>query len=334
MAYPHGKVLGDDNQLPPIVTELQAVFRELPDEELLDKLKGPRRRGPKGYNPNILWCCYVAYYALGLESVSALIRLLYDNPFVAQACGICSPELISSQPTFSRFGSRLAKSRFALAVKNVMRELTRRLYQKFPGFGKTVAIDSTDIKAWSHGRSKRKVSDHDAGWCVKRNTEGNKKYVWGYKVHILADTKYELPIAVDISSGNVSDLNKATPLMSQGRYTYKGFRPDCVLCDAGYSSDHLRQVIKRYYHAEPIIDPNPTHKKAVARQATIPNWKAIYKQRTAIERLNGRLKAFHKLNALRVRGRFKVRVHAMMSAIVTQAQAIATNSRSSVRKIA
>ena len=93
-------------------------------------------------------------------------------------------------------------------------------------------------------------------------------------------------------------------------------------------------MIKRYYHAEPIIDPNPSHKKAVVRQATVPGWKTVYKQRSAIERLNGRLKAFHKLDDLRVRGRFKVRVHAMLSALVTQAQALATGSRVSVRKVA
>ena len=152
----------------------------------------------------------MAYYVLGIESVSALIRLLYDNPFIAETCGCEWPDGIPSQPTFSRFVSRLAKPRFILSVKNILRALTRAMYARFPDFGKTVAIDSTDIKAWSHVRGKQKqhTSDPDAGWCVKRNTEGNKKYVWGFKVDILADTKYELPIAIDISSGNVNDLKK------------------------------------------------------------------------------------------------------------------------------
>ena len=140
------------------------------------------------------------------------------------------------------------------------RALTRRFYDEYPDLGKSVAIDSTDFKAWSNGNKKGKklasstrrgpkpkkgkVSDPDAGWCVKKNTEGNKKCVWGYKVHILCDTQYELPVAVDISAGNVHDVKKATPLLQQARYTYGRFNPDYVICDAGYSSDKLRKAIR------------------------------------------------------------------------------------------
>lgn len=314
-----------DRTTPPIVDELQAIFEILPDDDLLARLRGPKRRGRPGYAPQLLWRCYVAYYVLGLPSVSDLIRTLRDNPYIAAACGIETPNDMPSQPTFSRFGARLASVGFRTVVKNVMRALTRRLYERLPDFGKSVAIDSTDIKAWSHGGKKGKngkPTDSDAGWVVKRNTEGNKKHVWGYKVHILADTQYELPLVADVSRGNLHDVNKATPLLSQARYTHSGFHPQYVICDAGYSSLRLRKAIKRQFRAEPIIDPNPTHKKAMAVERT-PEWKAIYNRRAAIERLNGRLKAFRKLDSVRVRGRFKVRIHALLSVIVLQARALA-----------
>jgi transposase len=99
-------------------------------------------------------------------------------------------------------------------------------------------------------------------------------------------------------------------------------------------SSKVRPVIKRQYRAEPIIDPNPTHKKAVARTEKTPEWRAIYNKRTAVERLNARLKGFRKLNDVRVRGRFKVRVHAMLAVIVCQAMALATGQRTAVRKVA
>lgn len=59
-----------------------------------------------------------------------------------------------SQPTFSRFGARLAKPALILMVKNIMRALTRLMYERFPDFGRTVVIDSTDIKVWSSGGKK------------------------------------------------------------------------------------------------------------------------------------------------------------------------------------
>lgn len=36
---------------PPVVGELEAIFEALPDEELLTRLRGPKRRGRPGYNP-------------------------------------------------------------------------------------------------------------------------------------------------------------------------------------------------------------------------------------------------------------------------------------------
>jgi len=327
---------------PPIVGELEAIFETLPDAELLAQLRGPRQRGRPGYDPKVLWRCYVAYYALGIESVSALIRLLRNNPYIARACGITGPGQMPSQPTFSRFGARLAKRKYAVTLRDVQRSLTRRLYATLPSFGKTVAIDSTHMKGWSNGAKKGKkrtgavrrqkskigkVSDPDAGWTVKANTQGRNQYTWGYKAHILCDADYELPIVVDVSAGNVADVRRASPLLYQARHTYSRFVPDYVLCDAGYSSDRLRRMIKRQFRATPLIDPHPLHKKAIAWKESIPEWKAIYCQRTAIERLNGRLKAFFKLDAIRVRGRMKVQVHATMAILTLQARALAFPER-------
>ena len=343
-------VSGASTQAPPIVGELEALFEELPDEGLIARLRGPKRRGPKGYDPEILWRCFVTYYYLGLESVSALIRYLEDNPFVAQVCGIESPDKFPSQPTFSRFFSKLATPAFTLALKNVRRSLTCRLFEMFPDFGKSVAIDSTPVKAWSNGAKKgrkrnkkgkrgpkaqyKKHSDPDAGWIVKTDTNGKKKYTWGHKVHLLVDTTYELPITEDTSAGNVHDSKKATPLLSEARLTYGKFNPHYVIMDAAYSSDEIRHTVRRQYRAIPIIDPNPAHKKAVAETEKTAEWRMIYNRRSSVERVNGRLKGHRKLNLLRVRGRRKVRVHTLFSVITCQAYALTTKSRLSIRNVA
>ena len=67
---------------------------------------------------------------------------------------------------------------------------------------------------------------------MKTNSQGKMQYTWGYKVHVLTDTQYELPIAVDISAGNLHDINKATPLLAQARYTTRNtgipFNPEFI----------------------------------------------------------------------------------------------------------
>ena len=123
-----------------------------------------------------------------------------------EACGIHTPEGIPSAFAYSRLVKKLQQPRYILMVKNIMRDLTRRLYDTFPDFGKSVAIDSTDLKAYANGR--KTDTDPDAGWIVKMDTQGRRKYIWGYKVHALSDTAYELPIAINVTSGNVNDVTR------------------------------------------------------------------------------------------------------------------------------
>lgn len=308
-------------QVPPIVADLQAVFGSLDDASLLEALRGPIRRGPKGHSIQVLWRCYVAKYRMGLASTDALIRALHDNPYLAKVCGIESPDAIPHKSTFSRFFAKLSKRAYLTQVKNVSRSLVRHSYATLPGFGQRVAMDSTTIQAWSNG-GKAIKSDPDAGWSIKRNTHGKTKYVYGYKVHLLVDCEYELPIAANISAGNAHDAKRASNLLSEARHTYSRFRPKFVIADKGYSGQPLADLIRDQYWAKPIIDVNPAHRKLAhktANKRAKTEWKAIYNQRGAVERVNSRLKGQRALDHVRVRSRAKVTVHCYLALVGMQA---------------
>jgi IS5 family transposase len=172
------------------------------------------------------------------------------------------------------------------------------------------------------------ISDSDAGWAVKDN-----KAVWGYKVNILADADHELPLTVNVTAGNAADIHGAKLLLSQLRSTLGASKPERVICDAAYCSKGLRTLIKQEYGAEPIIDPNASHKEAVASVQKTPEWKRIFSKRNAIERVNSRLKIHGVLNSVRVRGLRKVTVHVMLSIIVSQVRALVTRSRALVERV-
>ncbi|MFC2058893.1 transposase [Chloroflexota bacterium] len=317
MAY-----FNDNTHVPPIVKELQAIFEELPDEQLLAELRGKTRRGPKGYNPKILWHCFIAYYALGLPSVSEFIRTVQNNPYIAEVCGIDYPNGIPDQSTFSRFFTRLSRRYYRPHINRVFSVLTNKLYDTFPNFGKSVAMDATDIKAWSNG-AHRKPTDKNAGWVIKADTNGRGKFTWGYKANILVDTQYELPMALKVTSGNVHEIKSAAALLSKSRKINGKFNPDYVIADSGYSSKRFRQQIQWHYHATPIIKNNPSHKKAIEAYPETPEWQLIYNRRTSVERVFSRLKGHRKLNYVRVRGIQKVTIHCLLSLIVIQSQALA-----------
>lgn len=301
----------------PVVRQLHAIFDTIPDKELLAALKAPT--GRPGYG-EILWKTYIAMTVLNLPSFASLIRTLQNNPYIAIACGITSPEGIPTKFAYSRFMRKLSRpNKYVVMVKNIMRSLTRSLYNTLPDFGKSVAIDSTDLKAWSNG-TKKPASDPNASWSAKKDTSGNPKFYFGYKLHLLADTEYELPIVAKVTTASTHDVRVATPLLSQARFTYSKFHPEYIICDAGYSSKKLRRAIKWQYKAEPIIKVNPSHKKALFPETR--EWRALYNRRTSIERIFSRLKGHRRLNNITVRRIRKVTVHCFISLIVVQAQAL------------
>jgi len=303
----------------PIARQLEALFNMIPEEKLLKALK-VYYAGRRGYTSKILWRGYVAMTVLNLCSFAALIRALQDNPYMAQACGITSPAAIPSKFAYSRFLRKLQEPKNVVLVKNIMRTLTHKCYEVFPNFGKSVAIDATDLKAWSNA-SKTRKSDSDAGWVVKAGTNGKKKYVWGYKMHLMVDTTHEIPITASITKGNTADVRQATPLLSQARYITGKFYPEYVICDAGYTSEELRRAIKRQWRAQPIIRAPKSHKRRLPEETA--EWQTIFNRRTAVERVFGRMKNHRRLNNITVRRRRKVTVHSLIPVIVTQAVALA-----------
>lgn len=335
----NGTLVSAPVQAPPIVAELQSVFASLDDTPLLAALVGPTRRGPKGHPVQTLWHCFIAKYVLGLASTAAMIRTLRNNPFIAEACGIASPDAIPHEATFSRFFARLSTYNMAAKVKDVSRSLVQHHYASLPGFGERVAFDSTTLAAWSNPAKKGKkpkkiatrgykarvgkVSDADAGWSVKKGTQGVKEAVFGYKLHLLVDCEYELPIAANVSAGNVHDVTRASNLFREARTANDLFRPNYAIGDAGYSSQELARLLRLQYGATPIIDPHPKHKAMLSIKADFgtSEWKALYKQRTAVERVNSRLKGQRSLNDITVRRLRKVTLHCYLSLIALQALA-------------
>ena len=311
-------------QAPPVVAQLHRVFEALDDDPLIKALVGPTRRGPKGHSVIVLWHCVVTKYVLGLASTEALRRELLNNPFVAQACGIESPDAIPHHSTFSRFFARLSKYNMAAKVKDVSRRLVRRCYDEIPGFGQRVALDSTTLKGWSNG-GKTKKADTDAGWSVKKGTQGPQEYTWGYKLHLIVDCETELPMGANVSPGNVHDVTRASNTLYDVRRTTSQFHPRFVMADAGYSSKELVSLVRRQYRAEPIIKANRSHKKAMLTHGVWENtvtWKTLYAQRQAVERAFSRLKGQRSLNHITTRGLRKVTVHCYLALIALQAQAV------------
>ena len=305
---------------PLLVGELQTLFGKLDDAAVVKALIGPKRRGPKGHSAWVLWHCFVVKYYLGLSSTAELLRVLHRNPYIARTVGIETVLDIPHKATFSRFFKRLASPKILPRLKDVSRSFVRRYYSELPGFGERVALDSTTLKAWSNGGKKPKT-DPDAGWSIKKGSQGSKEYTYGWKLHLLVDCESEMPIAANVSAGNVNDSKRASNVLREARREVPRFHPRFIIADKGYASRAMFHLVRRQYNADPVIDIPATSVHMLAqegRQATLAGYRSLKKQRTAVERAYSRLKGQRSLNHITVRGWRKVTAHCYLSLIALQ----------------
>ena len=149
----------------------------------------------------------------------------------------------------------------------------------------------------------------------KKNSQGNTEYWRGYKLHLdVADG--QIPISAVLTSASLHDSQVAIPLatMTTQRVTY------CYdLMDSAYDAYHIKEQSRALGHV-PIVDPNNRTRNQEGFLATPPRElsgaeQERYRERTMIERVNGRLKDEFGARFVRVRGAAKVMAHLMFGVL-------------------
>ena len=108
-----------------------------------------------------------------------------------------------------------------------------------------------------------------------------------------------------------------------------------MIADAGYSSRDLIRRIRDHYSSTAVIQINPGHKALRRRYEQLrktPQWKALLRQRSAVERTYSRLKGQRSLDKITVRGRRKVTVHCYLALIALQGMTKADRHASAARQ--
>ncbi len=216
------------------IAELSAVFDELDDTALVEYIRGCRHNGRPGYDPRAMWRAYIASFILNLPHTNALIRRLEDDPALRRACGFGN--ILPHRTTFNRFIRRLSER--PDLVEACFTESTRQLKMLIPDLGDEVAIDSTTVR--SHCNPNRtRVSDPQASWTAKnaaRAKTGGKEWHHGYKVHMVADANYGLPLAHVVTTASCNDSPLLPEVVKHTEGLYDWFRPSAAIADKGYDA--------------------------------------------------------------------------------------------------
>jgi IS5 family transposase len=237
---------------------LAMVLEALPAEGLLCALEKAHWTGRKGYPVRGMWSALIAGVLMQANSLADVVRLLERDKDIRIVCGF-SEDNIPGHDALVRFLKKLAGHEDLL--EKCFTELIKEARELLPGFGDKLAVDSTDIKAYSSGH-RRIPSDMDARWGAKgaSHHSGPSKdkrrelYYWfGYKLHLVVDAFYELPVSFKLTPANESDMKQMAELLKKAGALQTESRPKVVIADKGYDSRDNNKFIFSECQALPII---------------------------------------------------------------------------------
>lgn len=393
---------------------LQKVFDNLPDEKLIQKLKEKRGKGRNEWPVEAMWNSLIASFIFDHDSIASLLRELNRNSQLRIICGF-QPHIYSVlTDRKDEYGKRIRESRYKLAptasaytnflnnlkecedeLREMFDTLVKYMYENLNGFGEIIAADGKAIKSYARRISEKNRGNRgemDANWCQKNYTttkpDGEKvvktKKWFGFRLHLLSDATYELPIDYEVTKASNSEVKEIEKLFDNIKEKYPEKLEKCryFLADKGYDSTELIErfstegtapvidirnmwqgdetkqfkdtnivydykgsvyyitdsgekielIYKGYdksrdsqrygfhpkYHDKRIfripLKTDPRIFTKVARNSK--KWKRLYKKRTSIERVNGRIDRDFQFEKHTIRGLKKMKIFMTVTFII------------------
>jgi len=251
---------------------LRLVLENLPDEELMRDLERERKSGRDDYPVRAVWNSVLAGIVYQHPSIESLRRELRRNGQLRELCGFNparGEEAVPPAWVYSRFLKKLMARQQLLEV--MFNRLVEELRQHLPDFGRILAIDGKAIASFARGRKRQTAKvkpdgrrDVDAGWGQKtlrgqREDGSNWEKVvrwFGFKLHLVVDATYELPVAFKITPASASEIKQGHWLIDQIAEQVPAIIQRCeyLLGDRGYDDGKLNTKLWDEHAIKPVID--------------------------------------------------------------------------------
>jgi len=244
---------------------LKLVIEHLPDEPLMKLLEKKRKNGRNDYPIRAIWNTILAGIVFEHKTIESLRRELSRNAQLRHLCGLVVGN-VPSASAYSRFMKNLLIH--VEEINQMFNNLVDELKKLLPDFGESLAIDSKAIKSFANHRNKNTEEDGrrdlDADYGVKKykgqREDGSlweKITRWfGYKLHLVVDSIYELPVAYSVTKASTSDVKEGNELLDQ----LETKQPDLLekakvlTGDKGYDDTKLIKRLWDDYKIKPVID--------------------------------------------------------------------------------
>lgn len=247
---------------------LQLVLKHLPDEEIVQALETQRGNGRNTYPIRPTWNAMLAGIVFQHDTVESLLRELRRNGELRQLCGFNPLLGATAAPTpwaMSRFVANVID--LAPMIERIFNDLVDTITEVLPDLGDHLAFDGKAIPSHSTGRRNKetgKTSDPDADWGVKTyKGHGNDGKPWqkvkrwfGYQLHLIVDSVYELPVAFEIMPASASESAHLLPMVDQLKQSHPTIVTRCsdLTADKGLDCGETNKTLWEDHKITPVID--------------------------------------------------------------------------------
>jgi hypothetical protein len=239
----------------PQLATLRQLLELLPDQELLDGLRQARGHGRDDYSVEVLWGTVVFTVALRYPTFRACLEEMHRNPSLYRLLGIASVEGIPNDWNVSRFADGLGQEPHLARLRAVFDVLAQQLGRAVPDLGQHSAGDSTALS----GRAKKDpaavAAELEQG--LPQPSGGRKEYTdeggkvvevlewFGYKLHLLADVKHEVPLAYRITDTKAGDNELIGALLDQAQANLPAGRIQTLAYDKAADDGKVHERLHR-----------------------------------------------------------------------------------------
>lgn len=266
---------------------LKLILDNIPDENLMRAMESDRGNGRDDYPVREMWNGLLAAIVFQHNHIASFLRELNRNVQLRYICGFTAIGKVPKKHNYTRFMKLLMRHQEKLDA--IFQELVQSLVEELPDFGKRLAMDSKYIESFAKRTNKktkrdgRRDIDADVGKKEYHGVHADGTHwerivkCFGYKVHIIAESKYELPVAYEVTKASASDVKEGHELVEKLKQEHPKIIHKCEFFSGDKGYDDVKLITKldsEEYAIKPVIDKRNMWKDEKEKQ--VPGYSNVY----------------------------------------------------------
>jgi hypothetical protein len=237
----------------PTLGTLRKLLAALPDAALLEGLRRARGRGRGDYPVHVLWGVVVLTIALRHPHFESCLDELRRNSDLRRLIGIASEKKVPKKWNISRFLDNLGQEPHRSELRKIFDVMAQRLGRAVPDLGQHLAGDATALNARRKRDQEQVRAEQQEG--LPQPSGGRKEYQddqgqvtkvvewFGYKLHLLVDTRHEVSLAYHISSTSAGDGETLPQILQQAQANLPSGRIRTLAYDKAADTNEVHRLL-------------------------------------------------------------------------------------------